>query len=77
METSDKALSINCDWDPVYLKEMMSEDFFEFSDLWNPITSDEELVKIANSVESYCPIVEDISMDDNVLCQAVENIEKE
>ena len=39
--------------------------------------SDRELVETAKHVEHYCPVVEDISMDDVELYTAVESIEKE
>ena len=39
--------------------------------------SDSEIVAVADKVESYCPITEDISLDDSELCSAVEKIEQE
>ena len=36
---------------------------------------DSELLEVVNHVESYSPIVEDISLDDSELCSAVEAIE--
>ena len=39
--------------------------------------SDMELVHNVEQVEKYCPITEDISMDDHVLYSAVEKIEEE
>ena len=41
------------------------------------IVSDEELVGAFSNMEleKYCPEVEDISMDDDTLCSAVECIE--
>ena len=33
-------------------------------------------MKVVDEVEKYCPIVEDISIDDNELCSAVEKIEQ-
>ena len=38
---------------------------------------DKELVNAVEKLERYSPIVEDISLDDNVLYQAVEQIEQE
>ena len=73
MEVSDKFLCVNRDWDPSYLNDVMSQDFFDFSNLWNIVTSDKDLVE----AEKYSPIVEDISMDDDTLCQEVEKIESE
>ena len=62
------------DWDPSYLSQSLSEDFFEFSDLWVRNSLDMELFK---EVEKYSPIVKDISMDDQTLCTAMEKIENE
>ena len=77
MDISDDVLWKNRDWDPSYLSQLFSEDFHDVSDLWNINVGDRELVQEANKVEKYSPIVEDISLDDESLCQAVENIEKE
>ena len=77
MELSDHFLRSNRDWDPGYLQEVMDQDFYDFSDLWLSLTSDRELVDVASNVEKYVPVVEDISIEDSVLCQAVESIEKE
>ena len=76
MEISDAALSVNCDWDPSYLKSIFDVDFYDFNNLWSNTVKDSELVKVVDEVERYCPIVEDVSMDDNELCNAVEQIEK-
>ena len=38
---------------------------------------DSVLIKEMEEYERYCPIVEDISLDDNVLCDAVQRIEDE
>ena len=79
MEVPDKMFTVNRDWDPSYLHELMSGDFFEFSELWTSNVGDNELVKETNRVERerYCPVVEDISIEDDVLCSAVEKIEEE
>ena len=34
MELSDEDLITNRDWDPCYLNEVLSGDFFEFNELW-------------------------------------------
>ena len=67
----------NCDWDPSYLRQLFSQDFYEFSDFWSSNTNDKELVKEVEKVEKYCPVVEDISIEDDILCTAVEKIEEE
>ena len=49
--------------------------------MWNEESvGDDELVKCVEKMDlkqRYCPIVEDISMDDSMLCAAVEQIENE
>ena len=74
MDLSDEYISNNRDWDPSYL---CNQDFYEFSDMWCSNITDMEIVKETEKVETYCPITEDISMDDTVLCSAVKKIEKE
>ena len=39
--------------------------------------SDGELLEFSNNYEKYSPLLEDISLDDQVLCQAVNQIESE
>ena len=66
----------NRDWDPCYLHEVVSQDFFEFEELWRSNIKDMDLVSELTKVEDkYCPITEDINLDDEVLCSAVEEIE--
>ena len=78
MECSDELLMSNCDWDPAYLRELVGVDFFEFEDLWSTGVNDMELLQEVKHVEDkYCPVVEDISIDDEVLCSGVEKIEEE
>ena len=77
MEVSDEFLVNNQDWDPSYLATLVSSDFYEFSDLWTNSLSDFDLVQEMEKVETYCPVVEDISMEDDDLCRAVEKIELE
>ena len=77
MEVSDKTLWTNRDWNPVYLSNIFSQDFYEFNDLWTSSVRDSDLVSHVESVERYNPIVEDISMDDETLCSAVEEIEEQ
>ena len=77
MEVSDELLLENRDWDLSYLSEILSADFHEFEDLWDSNVNNCDLVSEINKVEMYQPIVEDISLDDETLCEAVESIEKE
>ena len=76
MEISDELLLDNRDWDPSYLSEVLSVDFFEFEDLWDSNVNNCDLVSEVNKMEMYQPVVEDISLDDDTLCEAVELIEK-
>ena len=78
MDVSDELLWSNKDWDPSYLTDIVTQDFYDFSELWNcGNVPDQVLIKEADKVDRYCPIVEDISLDDDTLCTAVEKIEKE
>ena len=77
MDVPDSCLIHNHDWDPSYLSQLLSDDFFDFNELWSNNMGDVELVQEVEKVEKYCPTVEDISMDDEVLCNAVEKIEEE
>ena len=76
MDISDSLLWKNRDWDPSYLLDIVSEDFYDFGDLWDSSICDSDLVSSVENMEKYCPIVEDISVDDEFLCEAVEEIEK-
>ena len=79
MELSDKVLCDNHDYNPGYLALLFSEvlmisvkcgiRMFLMVNVFS--------VKEVNKVEAYKPIVEDISLDDDILCQAVEQIESE
>ena len=77
MEVSDNYFMNNRDWDPVYLQDLFREDFFDFTEHWSSPLSDAELNQEMDKLEKYCPITEDISMEDEVLCQVVEKIEHE
>ena len=77
MEVSEKTFVENRDWDPNYLKILFDEEFYDFTDHWKSNVMDADLVRETEVVERYCPVVEDISLDDNVLYQAVEHIEEE
>ena len=74
MELSDRLLMSNLDWDPGYLKEIFDSDFNDCTDLWFSDITDMDIVK---EVDKYSPIVEDISLDDDMFCRAVEKIESE
>ena len=77
MEEPDSIFYLNRDWDPSYLRELFSEDFFDLNDLWSSNVNYMELVREVETMEKYCLIDEDINMDDQTLCQAVEQIESE
>ena len=77
MESGDIHLWLNRNWDPVYLASIFDADFNDFSELWESNITDSDIVTAVNSMETYCPIVEDISMDDLELYIAVELIETE
>ena len=77
MDVSDAVIWRNKDWDPSYLLDIFTEDFYNFDELWDNSLSDSDLVEGVSKMERYCPVVEDISMDDEELCKAVEQIEYE
>ena len=79
MEVSDDILMGNRDWDPCYLRLLFEDDFHDVTELWKSNVRDEELVTETVRVEreKYCPITEDISLDDATLCSEVEKIEDE
>ena len=74
---TDRELLLTYDWDPVYLLSIFDSEFNDTSDLWDNIMSDSEILDTVNIMEKYNPIVEDISMEDEVLCAAVEPIKAE
>ena len=79
MDVSDSMLCRNGDWDPSYLGLLFDEDFNDVTELWKSNVGDQELICESDRVERehYCPITEDISLDDSTLCTAVEKIEEE
>lgn len=77
MDVSDDYLKLNRDWDPSYLSMFFSDDFYVFLELWSLNMGDKELVNAVEKLEIYSPIVEYISLDDNVLYQAVKQMEQE
>ena len=65
-----------------YLSIIFDVEFDDMSDLWDFDQSlkDLELVEVMDHYEKsdkYVPLVEDISLDDEFLCDAVETIEHE
>ena len=75
MDISDSVYIRNLDWDPSYLKSIFDIEFDNYSDLWCSEMDDTELVNTVTELEKYFPIVEDISLDDIDLCNAVEKVE--
>ena len=73
----NRFFTVNCDWDPCYLRYILSQDFFEFHGLWSNSVGDQDMIKAAETSECYSPVVEDISLGDNTLYDAVAQIEKE
>ena len=75
-------LTSNLDWGPIYLAKIFDEDFFDMSELWkysSALTDSEMLNCIDGNFqrEIYCPEVEDVSLDDEILWSAVEEIEEQ
>ena len=79
MELAERIFTVNQDWDPTYLRYIFSQDFYEFRELWSSNVGDKDIVAFAEKSENewYQPIVEDISLDDSTLYNAVIQIEKE
>ena len=77
MDICDSLLLRNRDWDPAYLASIFDTEFSDCLDLWSSDMEDNELLEVVKHVETYCPIVEDISLDDSELCSAVEEIESQ
>ena len=73
----DRDFISNRDWDPVYLMSIFECDFHDTSDLWVNEMNDLELLEAGKQFDTYAPVVEDISLDDDVLYSAVEQIETE
>ena len=77
MDVLDDQLFSNQDWDPCYLQDLFSTDFNDFTDHWKSLVTDADLNTQMDKVEKYCLVVEDISIEDEVLYNAVEKIENE
>ena len=73
----DSELIGNLDWDPAYLALIFDSDFEDMSELWNDSLSVSDS-KILHAMDTkYCPIIEDITIDDDCLVSAIEAIENE
>ena len=76
MDIVDRLFVTNLDWDPIYLRDCVTQDFYDFSEHWqNSISDMEPLARERPS--RYTPVVEDISLDDETLYEAIEQIEQE
>ena len=62
---------------PIIWVIYLGKTSYDFKELWQSNFNDADLVTESNRLECYCPITEDISLDDVVLCDAVEKIEEE
>ena len=74
---NDSSFLLNCDWYSVYLVSIFDVDFHDISNLWDNNMEDCELLDVVTTIEKYSPVVEDISLEDDVLYSAVEQIESE
>ena len=74
----DEDLTSCLDWDPVYLSVIFDQDFDDMNDLWSSnCVTNSEMLSVIESMEKYSPVVEDITIEDDVLLDAVERIEHE
>ena len=64
-----------CDFEPTYLQQVFVDDLYEINNLWTSNINDMDLLQEIETIERHFPITEDISLDDEVLCSAVEQIE--
>ena len=53
------------------------QDFYDFTELWYSDLNDTDLVMEVESVERYNPLIEDISLDEELLCSALEEVQKQ
>ena len=51
------------------------DDLYEINNLWTSNINDIDLLQEIEKIERYFPITEDISLDDEVLCSTIEQIE--
>ena len=76
MDIADQMFITNHDWDPHYLRELVTQDFYEFKEHWQSSgLLDMDLV--ATEEGRYCPLVEDISLANTMLYKTVAQIEEE
>ena len=69
----------NHDWDPQNLRELVCQDFYDFKEYWQSSVADTEFVtkdEKTMATERYSLLVEDISLDDDTLYEAVTQIER-
>ena len=76
-DLADRVFMVNYDWDPSYLRYIFSQDFFEFCELWSNGMGDQDMIWAAEASERYCPVVENISLDNDTLYYAVAQIKNE
>ena len=69
MDIADCVFVTNLDWDPQYLMECVTQDFYDFTEHWQNCLSDKELIDGQRPGPQYCPVVEDISLDDDTVQQ--------
>ena len=46
-------LQIEWDWGPCYLRDIVMQDFYEFTELWQNMIPDMELVRAAECLDNY------------------------
>ena len=56
IETSGQSLFMNRDWDRCYLNDILSQDFYEFTNMWDSNIYDMDLIEAVKFVEKYSPI---------------------
>ena len=74
MELSENIFNLDKDWDPHYLGLLFSQNFHDFSNLLKSNMCDQDLLHAVKTIERYNPMVENILLDDETLCEAVEDI---
>ena len=65
MDLADRMFLTNRDWDPCYLHDIVTQDWFDFRELWQSNICDKELIHAVEEHERYYHVVEDISLDDD------------
>ena len=62
------------------MRDIVCQDFYDFSKHWSNSVPNMELIAAEATAKGdgrYCPVVEDISLDDEALYEAVTQIENE